>query len=159
MKKAFKVIGIILAVLLVLAQFVRPDLSPQPIAPEQELEATTKVPQDVAAVLERSCNDCHSHKTSFPWYSQITPVSWWLKDHVEHGREHLNVSVWNTYTTDRKVRRLEEICEQVESREMPLPSYTWAHWDAPLTGEEISSICDWTKAEITRLETTDAAPE
>lgn len=159
MKKAIKIILIVLAVLFVLAQFIRPDLSHPPVTPGQELEALTAVPQEIAAVFTRSCNDCHSHKTSFPWYSQITPVSWWLKDHIDHGREHLNFSVWNTYNSERKVRRLEEVCEQVESREMPLPSYTWGHWDAPLSTEEIELICDWTRAQITRLEAADAPSE
>ena len=159
MKKALKIIAIGVAILFVLAQFVRPDLSQQPTVPGQELEATTEMPRHVATVLERSCNDCHTYRTDFRWYSQITPVSWWLKDHIDEGREHLNFSVWNTYNKDRKVRKLEEVCEQVESREMPLPSYTWAHWDAPLTTEEIRSICDWTKAETSRLEASGAAPE
>ena len=159
MKKALKIIAIVLVVMFVLAQFVRPDLSRPSVVPGQELEATTEVPQHIAAILKRSCSDCHTHYTILPWYSRITPVSWWLKDHVEHGREHLNFSVWNTYNKDRKVRRLEEICEQVESREMPLPSYTWAHWDAPLSDEEITSICDWTKAETARLEAGEAAPQ
>jgi hypothetical protein len=159
MKKALKIVVIVLAVLFIIAQFIRPDLSHPPVVSGQELEATTAVPRNVAAVLERSCNDCHTQKTDFPWYSQITPVSWWLKNHVDHGREHLNFSVWNTYTNDRKVRRLEEACEQVQSREMPLPSYIWAHWDAPLSPEEIMTICDWTKAEITRLEANEATPD
>ena len=159
MKKALKITVIGVAILFVLAQFVRPDLSRPPVVRGQELEATSEVPEHVAAIFERSCNDCHSHNTDFPWYSQVTPVSWWLKDHIEHGREHLNFSVWNTYNTDRKVRKLEEACEQVESGEMPLPSYTWAHGDAPLTVEEIGSICDWTKAESARLEASEAAPE
>ena len=159
MKKAIKIIIIVLALIFVIAQFIRPDLSHPPVVPGQELEATTAVPQNVAAVFERSCNDCHSQKTDFPWYSQITPVSWWLRNHVDHGREHLNFSVWNTYANDRKVRRLEEVCEQVESREMPLPSYTWAHWDAPLSSEESRTLCDWTRAEINRLEAIEASPE
>lgn len=156
MKKALKIIVIGLAILFVLAQFVRPDLSRPSIVPGQQLEATTEVPGHIAAVLERSCNDCHTNKTDFPWYSQITPVSWWLKDHVDHGREELNFSVWNTYNRDRKVRKLEEVCEQIETREMPLPSYTWAHWDAPLAADEIRAICDWTNAETTRLEASEA---
>jgi hypothetical protein len=159
MKKALKIIIIVLALLFVLAQFIRPDLSHPQIVPGQELEATTAVPQEVSAILARSCNDCHTHKTAFPLYSQVTPVSWWLKDHVEHGREHLNFSVWNTYNSDRKVRKLEEVCEQVESREMPLPSYTWAHWDAPLSSEEIKTICDWTRAEIARFEANEPPSE
>ena len=158
MMKAIKIIVIVLAVLFVVAQFIRPDLSQPSIAPEHELEAATVVPRDVSAILDRSCNDCHSNRTDFPWYSKITPVSWWLKNHVDQGREHLNFSVWNTYDNDRKIRRLEEACEQVESREMPLPSYTWAHWNAPLTSEEINTICAWTRSETARIESSEAAP-
>ena len=152
MKRVVKIVLIVAAVSASIAQLVRPDLSNPPVVPEQTLAAGTAVPPELAAILQRSCNDCHSNATTYPWYSQITPVSWWLKSHVEQGREHLNLSVWNTYDTRRKVRKLEEICEQVEAREMPLPSYTWAHRDAPLSDAEIKTLCDWTRAEQEHLE-------
>jgi hypothetical protein len=152
MKRALKIALIVLAGLFALAQFIRPDLTDPPVVSGQTLEASTAVPSEVAAILRRSCNDCHTNATNYPWYSQITPVSWWLKDHIDHGREELNFSVWNTYETRRKVRKLEEVCEQVETRQMPLRSYTWAHWSSPLSESEVETLCDWTKAEQMRLE-------
>lgn len=152
MKTVLKIALIAVVVIAAVAQFIRPDLTNPPILADKTLEATTTVPPNVTAVLQRSCNDCHTNSTSYPWYSQITPVSWWLKNHVEHGREHLNFSIWNTYETKRRARKLEEVCEQVESREMPLPSYTRAHRDAPLSDTEIKTLCDWSKVEQDRLE-------
>ena len=153
MKRLVKVVLIVVVALAAIAQFIRPDLTNPPIVAEQTLEASTAVPAEVGSILQRSCNDCHTNATTYPWYSRITPVSWWLKDHIDHGREELNFSVWNTYENGRKVRKLEELCEQVKTLEMPLPSYTWAHQDAPLSDEEIRTLCDWSKAEQNRLET------
>jgi hypothetical protein len=49
---------------------------------------------------------------------------------------------------------LEEICEQVKEKEMPLPSYTWLHRDAALSDEEISTLCNWSNSEKMLIETT-----
>lgn len=151
MKKIFKYVLIVLAVILIAAQFIRPDLSNPPTAAGQDIEASIAIPTDVRATLKRSCSDCHTNTTTYPWYSQITPVSWWLQDHISEGRHELNFSEWGTYSDRKKSKKLEEICEQVESREMPLPSYTWAHWDAPLSEAEITSLCEWTKVEQAKI--------
>jgi hypothetical protein len=142
-KKTLKIAAIAVFLLLIGLQFIRPDLTNQPVVDTERLETTTAVPENVAAVLKRACADCHTHSTSYPWYSQISPISWWLKDHVEHGRSHLNFSVWNTYSVTKRAKKLEEICEQLESKEMPLPSYLWAHRDAVLTSEDSKLLCDW----------------
>ena len=63
----------------------------------------------------------------------------------------MNLSKWNTYDVRRKDHKLEELCEMVESREVPLPSYLWIHWDAKLSGEEIKTLCDWSNAERQKL--------
>ena len=152
LKKIVKVIVIVLAVGFVIIQFIRPDRNNPPIVQAETLEASTVVPPDVAMVLSRSCADCHTNKTTFPWYSNIAPFSWVLMDHVNEGREHLNLSVWNTYDTRRKLKRLEEICEQVESGEMPLPSYLWIHYDAAMKPGEAEMICSWVKAERSKIE-------
>ena len=68
------------------------------------------------------------------------------------GRREVNFSVWNTYETKRKVRKLDEICEQVETGEMPLPSYLWVHYDAALKPGEAEIICNWTRTEKERLQ-------
>ena len=77
---------------------------------------------------------------------QISPVSWWLKNHINEGRRELNVSEFGTYADKKKGRKLHEICEQVE-KEMPLPSYLWIHRDATLSDNDIKVLCDWAESE------------
>jgi hypothetical protein len=156
MKKALKIIVIVLAVLFIAIQFYRPDMTNPPVVTEQTLEAATQVPEPVEKILNRSCSDCHTNNTLYPWYSKISPSSWFLANHIKEGRRELNFSEWATYETRRKRRKLDAVCEQAETREMPLPSYLWIHWDAKLSDEEIKTLCDWAKAESARLETADA---
>ena len=151
MKKALKITVIVLAVAFIVIQFFRPDFTNPPVNQSETLEASTQVPETVEAILTRSCKDCHSHETVYPWYSKVQPSAWFLAGHIEEGRRHFNMSVWNTYETRRKRRKLDEMCEQVESREMPLPSYLWIHWGAKLSDEEIKTLCDWSHTESERL--------
>jgi hypothetical protein len=151
MKRALKIIVVVLFVGFVVLQFIRPDMTNPPVVAEQTLEATTQIPENVQKILTRSCADCHTNNTIFPWYSHIQPAAWFQLSHINHAREHLNFSDWAKLEDRRKKRKLEEVCEQVETREMPLPSYLWLHWDANMSDEEIKILCDWTKAEIAKL--------
>jgi hypothetical protein len=143
MKKAIKVILLVLAVALIAAQFVRPELTNPPLDPAHELRA----PANVQPILERSCNDCHSNRTQYPWYSRISPVSWWLKDHIDEGRRELNFSEFATYKPRRKAKKFEEICEQVKEGEMPLWQYVPVHPSAKLSDADRETLCTWAKGE------------
>jgi hypothetical protein len=105
----------------------------------------------VRAAFERSCRDCHSESTRFPWYSYIAPISWLVKNDVTQGREHLNLSRWNEYSLIRRERCLSEIANQIQDGGMPLASYTWIHRDAVLSPADIDAIFQWTQEERTRL--------
>lgn len=152
MKKILKIVAVLLAVGFIVLQFIRPTFTNPPIIPGETLEDSTKVPAEVQMVLTRSCNDCHSNKTLYPWYSKISPFSWFLAGHIDEGRKHVNFSTWNTYDAKKKIHKLEEICEMVEGGHMPLPSYLWIHRDAALNSEQTKLICDWAAAEKKRLE-------
>lgn len=145
MGKILKIVAVLLFALFLFAQLVRPDMTNPPVDPAERLEASVEVPAEAAAILKRSCNDCHTNETVHPWYSNITPVNWWLKSHFDHGREHLNFSTWAKYTPQQKEKKLEEVCEVLESGEMPLPSYLWGHWDAVLSEEDKTLLCDWVR--------------
>jgi len=151
-KKIIKIILLILAIAFIAIQFIRPDRTNPPENPGETLEASAQIPADVGAILSRSCADCHSNRTIYPWYSNVAPFSWFLDNHIREGRGELNISVWNTYDTRKKTRKLDAICDQVETGEMPLPSYLWIHWDAKLKEGESKTICDWTEAEKNRLQ-------
>jgi hypothetical protein len=109
------------------------------------------VPSDVRAALERSCRDCHSEATHYPWYSYVAPISWLVKNDVTQGREHLNLSRWNEYSLIRRERCLSEIANQVQDGGMPLASYTWTHRNAVLSPSDIDAIFQWTQQERSRL--------
>jgi hypothetical protein len=79
-----------------------------------------------------------------------------MVNHVNDGRKELNFSEWGTYESRRKRRKLDEICEQVQTKEMPLNQYVWVHWDAKLSDAEIKAVCDWTVAERLKLENSEA---
>ena len=110
-----------------------------------------QVPAAVRAAIERSCRDCHSEATRFPWYSYVAPVSWMIESDVKEGREHLNLSRWNQYSLIRRERCLSEIANQVEDGGMPLRSYTWIHPGAVLSPADIDAIFAWTQQERARL--------
>ena len=151
MKKILKIAVVVLVVAFVVAQFIRPNFSNPPIVPGETLEDSTAVPAEVQMIMSQSCNDCHSNKTLYPWYSQVTPFNWFLAGHIEEGRGELNFSVWKTYDAKKKIHKLEEVCEMLEGRAMPLPSYLWIHRDAILNGEQSKMICDWATSEAQRL--------
>ena len=145
LKKILKIVVLVLSIGFVVIQFIRPDFTIPPVNAADTLENSMQLPDNVKRILNRSCADCHSNETKYPWYSKIQPSAWFLKDHIDEGRHELNLSVWNTYEPRRKKRKLDEICEQIEAREMPLPSYLWIHGDAKMSDEDIKTLCDWTK--------------
>lgn len=152
LKKILKAAVIILAIGFITLQFFGIDKTNPPIVHSETLEAAVAVPPDVALIMGRSCNDCHTNKTVYPWYASIQPSGWYLKDHIDEGKRKLNLSKFNTFDKRKKIKKLEEICEQVESSEMPLPSYLWIHWYAKLTESERTALCDWTKQSIQSIE-------
>src|SRR4051812_6887208 len=147
MKKILKILAIVVVVLLIGIQFVRPDKTNPTTDPAATLEATSTVPPEVSSILARSCADCHSNNTYYPWYAQVSPVSWWLKNHINEGRRELNISEFGTYNDKKKGRKLHEVCEQIQQKEMPLPSYLWIHRDAALSDNDIKVLCDWAEGE------------
>lgn len=151
MKKILKISAIVLFAGFVVIQFFRPDFTNPPVNAAETIESSIQIPENVQKILTTSCRDCHSNETKYPWYSQIQPSAWFLKDHIDEGRNELNLSIWNTYNPRRKKRKLEEICEQIETKEMPLPSYLWIHRNAQLTENDIKTLCDWSKTEAAKI--------
>ena len=134
----------LLAVFVIL-QFFQIDKSTQASIPEGDFIAITNPPVEIKALLKSACYDCHSANTTYPWYSYLQPVGWWIDDHIEEGQEHLNFSLWNTYDEKRQKHKVTECMEEVEEGEMPLNSYTWIHGEARLSKEQRESLIAWFK--------------
>jgi heme-binding protein len=153
-KKGLKILkwfALVVAVIFIGLQFVRQARTNPPVDPSQTIYARLQVTPQVAAILDRSCQDCHSNTTRWPWYSNVAPVSWLVIDDVNEGRSHLNLSEWGKLDNRRAAKRLEEICEEVEDGAMPLPSYTWIHRSGKLSPEDVKTLCEWSAAERARI--------
>lgn len=115
----------------VLIQFFRPDRSVN----KSSQIALNQIFSDKEALnlFQGACKDCHSNETSYPWYSEVAPVSWIIQHHINEGREHANFSLWNTYNKDQKRKILEEAVEEIERDKMPMGGYRLLHSEANLT--------------------------
>ena len=120
-------------------------------AREKRLLEGAEVDAAVLAILDRSCRDCHSDTTKYPWYSYVAPVSVLINDDVKRGREHLNLSEWQAYSIIRRQRALSEIANQVKDRGMPLSLYVLLHPSAKLSDADIRTVFNWTQRERLRL--------
>ena len=75
--------------------------------------------------------------------AEVAPISYWLADHIDHGKGELNFSEWVSYSKRRKDHKMEELIEEVKKKHMPLDSYTWVHKDAVLSDAQITAMVDW----------------
>jgi len=145
---------IALVVIIVGIQFIRPDHTNPPVDETMTIQANLQVPDEINTLIRRSCYDCHSNETEWPWYSHVAPVSWLVSDDVAGGRRHMNFSEWGTYKKGKVLSILEGMCEETSEGGMPLPIYLIMHSDAALTPDQINALCDWSESEANRLAAT-----
>jgi len=86
-------------------------------------------------LARRACFDCHSHRTKWPWYASIAPISWRVQAHVDEGRAALNFSALDTLS-EKGIKAAGKAGEETSEGEMPIPSYLLMHPEARLTAAE-----------------------
>jgi hypothetical protein len=134
---------LLLVLVLLVGQLYRPSRTNPPVNPAKSLYAVRTVPPNVHEVLDRSCNDCHSNRTVWPWYSNFFPINWFLTSHVRDGRKQLNVDAWADLTPRREAHKLLSICEEVQHGDMPLKTYLPLHPTAKLSAADKQVLCEW----------------
>ena len=139
--RMMKIAAVAAVLVLGVAQFFQPDLANPPSEPSAAFEAVAKPHPAVAAVIGRSCRNCHSNETEWPVYSRIVPISWLLANDVRQGRARLNFSEWNRYSPEMSRLRIADACEQVSSGKMPPWYYTPAHPQARLSKADVAVLC------------------
>ena len=148
----YKKILLVLGLIFILIQFIRPDKNDSNDM-TYDISKKYNVPERVNGILKTSCIDCHSNKTTYPWYANVQPVAWWLDHHVTDGKRHLNLSEFTNLRIAIQNHKFDEIVEMVEKKEMPLPSYTnfGLHSEANLSDEQRKLLIDWAKAQMNHL--------
>lgn len=137
---------LILALGLGIVQFIRPEKN---ISKEQSRSGVAEnfvVPPPVQSTLQRSCYDCHSNNTAYPWYAEVQPVGWWLNKHIRDGKRGVNFDEYGSYRLMKQYHRFNDIVEQIQKDEMPLPSYLLLHPHAKLTASEKDELVKWCEA-------------
>jgi hypothetical protein len=135
----WKRIALALVALLLVAQLVPVQRDNPPIQGE------VAAPPEVHAILERSCYDCHSRETRWPWYGYVAPVSWLLSRDIHEAREHLDFTAWDTYSAKKRRELVGEVWEEVEEGEMPLWFYLPLHPEARLSHDDLTILREWTR--------------
>jgi hypothetical protein len=145
MRKIFSLKKITISLFIVFAviQFFRIDKTNPQSDKALDFIAVTNPNAEISTILKTACYDCHSHESQYPWYSNVAPVSWLVKDHIQEGREELNFSLWKNYSGKKRDKKLEECAELIKEGEMPLWSYTMMHSDAKLTATQRTILANW----------------
>ena len=109
-----------------------------------------KAPPEVDAILRRSCYDCHTNETRWPWYARIAPASWLLIRDVKKGRSRMNMSEWSEDDKESMAIDMENSWDQIEGKHMPPWFYVFPmHLDASLSDKEKQLLKSWLLAHKT----------
>ena len=145
MTRILRYVLIGLGIALVAIQFIPVERSNPPVT------GLVDAPEDVMSTLRRSCWNCHSNETEWPWYAYVAPVSWRVSQHVWMAREHVNFTEWDSYDAEELDEAFEEIAEEIEKGGMPLSDYLLLHREAKLTTTDRERLVAWAESARERI--------
>lgn len=145
MKK--KILLGILAILFI-AQFFRIDKTNPPANLDQDFLNLNNAPTEIALIFKDACYDCHSNETEYPWYTNITPVNFWIKGHINGARDNVNYSEWGSFTENKQAHKMEESIEVLEDGRMPAKSFVLMHPEAKLSDQQKADLINWLKSKL-----------
>jgi len=138
-KRGIAVVAGLLAVAVAAVQFVPLEFARD----NPPATATIEAPEEVYRIFRRSCFDCHSNETRWPWYAWVAPASWLVTADVAEARVKLNFSDWEALSDSAKLRRARKIVDEVVEGEMPMWQYLLTHPSARLSPTEIETLRGW----------------
>jgi hypothetical protein len=141
--------AIALAVIFLLLQVFQPARTNPPV--KTDFLTTMAAPSDVATIFHAACYDCHSNQTRWPWYSYIAPMSWQIAQDVNEGRPHVNLSEWPSDNPSLALKKMQNMSDEIDDDDMPLPKYTLIHKDARLTEKQRDELTAWLDAGVAKL--------
>jgi len=134
--------GIIVVVVLVLIQLIRPAKNDSK-NDTNHISAAFNLPVQVEEILQTSCYDCHSNNTKKVWYASVAPISWMVANHVNKGKEHVNFSEWMGYNQDQKKYIVDKLIASIKQHTMPTKGYIMMHKDAALSQKQQQVLVEW----------------
>lgn len=129
-------------------QFFKIDKTNPVVNEAETISAVLQPPAEVEKILRSACYDCHSNETQYPWYTDVAPISWWIKGHIDEGRGYLNFSTWSQYDKERQNELMERSKRMVVKGFMPPKQYMGMHPKANLTLGKRELIARWFEEQI-----------
>lgn len=93
-----------------------------------QISATNPIPDDLKIVFKNSCMACHS------------------TDGSGMAKANVNFSIWDTYSSDKQVKKASAICNVVSKESMPPKSFRKSHPEVIPTAEQKEAICKWSSS-------------
>ena len=140
MSKRVKQAAVVFILLFAAAQLVRPERENPATDATRTIQAHVGTTSALVAVLDRSCRDCHSNATVWPWYTNIAPASWLMAYGVREGRKAVNFSEWAAYPPEAQQTLLSASCQDASNGKMP-GAYTLLRPETRLSRQDIETIC------------------
>lgn len=134
---------LILLILFIGVQFIPKDDNRQLRISKYDIRSLYIIPDNTLKIIEKSCFDCHSNNTDYPWYSKIQPVRYFLDNHISEGKSMLNFSEFGNYSERRKRNKIRSIISQIQEDKMPISTYTIIHREADLSNQDKKIVIDW----------------
>lgn len=141
-----KKIGFYALAIFIVMQFFRIDKVNPKVNIDEDFLTVYKIDEQTKNIIKNSCYDCHSNETVYPWYSNIAPISWMIKHHIDEGKEHVNFSTFSKYNNEQKEHIIEECVEVLEHKEMPLAGYVVFHKNAQLDSQQNENLISYFKS-------------
>jgi cytochrome c len=142
---------VLLVVFELLALFVHPFGNVRTSSTDKPVMKAAYIEQPVLDVMQRSCQNCHSERTEWPWYSRFAPISWGIEKDVHDGRSHWDMSRWDQYSSEERQDILSQMAPMVRNRKMPLPKYLLLHPEAKLSDADVELLYQWSRGERKRI--------
>ena len=141
--RLLKKIALLLLVLFIAIQFIRPARNICGQVLSGGITQMVPVPDAVLDLLSNSCYDCHSNNTRYPWYVNIQPMGWQMARHIKQGKENLNFDEFGSYSKRKQGNKLRAIATSITEGSMPIAAYTLMHTDAKLSKEQAALVSRW----------------
>lgn len=125
------------------------------------LMTRSSLPENARTILAAKCADCHSTETRSPFYGRLAPISWLMERDIVKGRKYMNLSRWDTYSTDQQQILRAKIVRETKAHDMPPLQFQMIHWNARITEADVRSFVTWAAAvpAVQAAQTTNATVE
>ena len=136
----------VLVTVVVIIQLVPRDHNDKGTKPVNDIAQVISVPENVGIILKRSCYDCHSNHTDYPWYAKLPGAKQLIDSDIAEAKEHLDMSKDFPFSGHASpLEDLEAIDKEVRDGEMPPFRYRFMHPSSKLTGQESKVVSEWVK--------------